>query len=199
MSQATTLFPDPHQGVYSKTILGFWIYLMTDCIIFATLFATYGLLHSNTFGGPTSQEIFSLSTSFIETMLLLCSSFTCGLGMLEARKEKIGLSLIWFIITFALGLSFVGIEVSEFSSLVREGYSWERSAFLSGFFSLVGTHGFHVSVGLLWLAILMVQIFVKGVTTTTFRRLVCFNMFWHFLDLVWVFIFSLVYLLGVLA
>lgn len=193
-----THFPDPQQDTFSKTILGFWIYLMTDCIIFATLFATYAVLHSSTFGGPSSNDLFSLKTAFAETMVLLTSSFACGLGILAACRQEKTKVLFWLSCALLLGLSFVAMELTEFTHLVQEGHSWRTSAFLSSFFTLVGTHGFHVSVGLLWLVVLLAQIVVRGFTVTTFRRLVCFSMFWHFLDLVWIFIFTFVYLLGVI-
>lgn len=193
-----TRVPDPHQDVFSRVILGFWIYLMTDCLLFGTLFSTYAVLHSNTFGGPTSKEIFNLGSAFIESILLLLSSFTCGLALLAAVKNKKKDVLFWLSVSFFLGASFILMEAKEFSHLIREGNSWARSAFLSSFFSLVGTHGLHVSIGLLWILVLIAQIFMQGVTIDTFRRLIVFGMFWHFLDLVWIFIFTFVYLRGVL-
>lgn len=186
------------QETFFRTILGFWIYLMTDCILFATLFTTYAILHHSTFGGPTSQELFSLPEAFLETMILLASSLTSGLAMLSARSNQKDRLLIWFAVTFLLGLSFVVLELREFANLVHEGHSWERSAFLSAFFTLVGTHGLHVSIGLLWLVVLIGQVLFSDLTVSVFRRLVCFNMFWHFLDLIWIFIFTFVYLLGVI-
>lgn len=194
---ADTRLPDPHQDTFSKTVLGFWMYLMSDCILFATLFATYAVLHEGTFGGPTSRDIFSLPTAFIETMILLFSSVTCGFGMLAALQSKRDQVIAWFAITFLLGASFVALELNEFSHLVEEGHSWTKSAFLSSFFALVGTHGLHVSVGLLWMVVMMAQLFFAGITVATFRRLVLFSLFWHFLDLVWIFIFTFVYLIGV--
>lgn len=191
-------YPDMHQDTYSKTIFGFWAYLMTDCLIFGTLFATYAILHTSTFGGPGPHDLFTLPTPFAETMVLLLSSFTCGMGLLAACRNRTPAILAWFIISFLLGLSFVIMEVTEFTHLVHEGNSWHRSAFLSSFFTLVGTHGFHVSVGLFWMIVIMGQLVFKGLTVNTFRRLVCFNMFWHFLDLVWIFIFTFVYLMGVI-
>lgn len=190
--------PDPHQDTFSKTALGFWLYLMTDCLLFATLFCTYAVLHDHTFGGPSSHELFNLKTTFTETMLLLFSSVTCGLGMLAALKNKTNTVIFWLALSFLLGASFVAMELTEFTHLLREGHSWTKSAFLSSFFSLVGTHGFHVSIGLLWMAVMMIQLFCVGVTVNTFRRLVVFSMFWHFLDLVWIFIFTFVYLMGVI-
>lgn len=189
--------PDSHQDTYSKTLLGFWIYLMTDCLLFGTLFTVYGVLHHETFGGPSSQEIFSLKLAFSETMILLFSSVTCGLAILSAvkgnRKNVVG----WLIVTFLLGATFIGMELAEFTELVKEGHSWEKSAFLSSFFTLVGTHGLHVSFGLIWILVMIFQVQFLGITIDTFRRLAVFGLFWHFLDLVWIFIFTFVYLMGV--
>lgn len=193
-----TTHVDPHHDTYSRNVLGFWIYLMTDCLLFGTLFTTYAVLHYNTFGGPSPHDLFTLSTPFIETMVLLFSSVTCGLGMLAACRNEKNKTIAWFIIAFILGLSFVALELNEFSQMIHEGNSWQRSAFLSSFFTLVGTHGLHVSIGLLWMIVLMAQLIGSGLNVTTFRRLVCFNMFWHFLDLVWIFIFTFVYLMGVI-
>lgn len=190
--------PDPHQDVFSKTYLGFWMYLMTDCLVFATLFATYAVLHKETFGGPSSKELFSLSTSFAETLILLFSSVTCGFSVLYSLRNDSNKVLGWLAVTFFLGAIFIGMEMHEFSHLVQEGNSWTRSAFLSSFFTLVGTHGLHVSIGLLWMLVMMVQVFWHGITVDTFRRLVVFSIFWHFLDLVWIFIFTFVYLMGVI-
>lgn len=190
--------PDPHQDTFVRNVLGFWVYLMTDCLLFATLFVTYAVLHHETFGGPTSQELFSLPLTFAETMVLLFSSVTCGLAMMASLKNKKNIVVSWLAVSFLLGASFVGIELTEFTMLVQEGHSWTKSAFLSSFFTLVGTHGLHVSVGLLWMLVMMVQVFTCGLTVATFRRLVIFAMFWHFLDLVWIFIFTFVYLMGVL-
>lgn len=195
---ADTSVPDPHQDTFSKTVLGFWMYLMSDCILFASLFATYAVLHNSTFGGPSSRDIFDLSTAFTETMILLFSSVTCGFGVLAALRNKKSQVIAWFAVTFLLGATFIAIELHEFIHLVNEGNSWTRSAFLSSFFTLVGTHGLHVSVGLLWMIVMMIQVFLLGITVITFRRLVVFSLFWHFLDLVWIFIFTIVYLMGVI-
>lgn len=192
-----TSVPDPHQDTFSKTTLGFWMYLMTDCLLFGTLFTTYAVLKNNTFGGPSSKELFSLSTAFIETMILLISSVTCGFAVLASLKNKTNAIITWLAITFLLGASFVAIELHEFIQLIHEGNSWTRSAFLSSFFTLVSTHGLHVTIGLLWIVVMIGQIFWFGVTVATFRRLVVFSLFWHFLDLVWIFIFTFVYLMGV--
>lgn len=189
--------PDSHQDAFSRTVLGFWMYLMTDCLLFTTLFTTYAVLHHNTFGGPSGRDIFSLTTSFAETMILLFSSVMCGLAMLSAVKGRKNQVIGWLALTFLLGGSFIALELHEFSHLVAEGNSWAKSAFLSSFFTLVGTHGLHVSFGLIWMFVMMLQVHFKGITVTTFRRLVTFSLFWHFLDLVWIFIFTFVYLMGV--
>lgn len=186
------------QETFSKTVVGFWAYLMTDCILFAVLFTTYGVLYDSTFGGPAPRDLFSLSTAFIETMILLCSSVTCGFGLLSALRNNKSQIIAWFALSFLLGASFVAIELNEFAHFVQEGNSWTRSAFLSSFFTLVGTHGLHVAIGLFWMLVMMAQVFLCGITSMTFRRLVIFSLFWHFLDLVWVFIFTFVYLMGVL-
>lgn len=183
--------------VYEKTVFGFWIYLMTDCILFATFFATYVVLHQNTAGGPSGRDIFNLPYVLIETLLLLTSSFTSGLAMLAAYRNEKGKVLALFGITFLLGLGFLGMELNEFANLVQEGNSWERSAFLSSFFTLVGCHGLHITCGLLWMAVMMVHVLVRGITFPTIRRLMCLSMFWHFLDVIWIFIFTIVYLMGV--
>lgn len=183
--------------VYSKTTFGFWIYLMTDCILFATLFATYAVLHQSTFGGPSSRDLFSLPHAFIETLVLLFSSVTCGFCLLAAVAKRNKQALVWLLATFLLGAVFITLELVEFTELVHRGNSWQRSAFLSSFFTLVGTHGLHVSVGLLWILVMIGQLIYYGINALTFRRLVVFGLFWHFLDLVWIFIFTFVYLMGV--
>lgn len=179
-----------------KTILGFWIYLMTDCILFGTLFATYIVLHQNTFGGPGAAELFDMPFVLIETIILLTSSFTCGLAMIAVRNKNIRLTAALFSLTFVLGASFLGMELYEFSHLVSGGNSWQRSGFLSSFFTLVGTHGLHIAIGLLWLLVMGWQLLRRGFTDGTVRRLTLFSMFWHFLDIIWIFIFTFVYLMG---
>jgi cytochrome o ubiquinol oxidase subunit 3 len=180
----------------SKTMLGFWIYLMTDCMLFASLFATYAVLHGGTFGGVTSREIFDMPFVLTETLILLTSSFACGLAVLAARQGKLRQVLGWFLLTFALGVAFLAMELSEFSKLVHEGNSWQASAFLSAFFTLVATHGLHITVGLIWIASMLVFVWKKGLTEHAVRKLVLLGMFWHFLDVVWIFIFTMVYLMG---
>ncbi len=192
-----TTRPDPHQDTYSKNVLGFWLYLMTDCLLFASLFATYAILHKNTFGGPSGKDIFSISLAFAETMILLFSSVTCGLALLSSLKNKTGEVIGWLILSFLFGGSFIFLEGHEFIGLVHEGYSWKVSAFLTSYFGLVGTHGLHVSIGLCWMAVIIGQLTYQGLNVDTFRRLIIFSLFWHFLDVVWIFIFTFVYLLGV--
>ncbi len=194
---ADTSVPDPHQDTYSKTVLGFWMYLMTDCLVFGSLFVTYAILHVNTFGGPSTHDLYHLPTAAAETVMLLCSTVTCGFAMLAALRSEKKHVVFWLLITFLLGGAFVFTELREFTHLVREGHSWTQSAFLSSFFTLVGTHGAHVTAGLIWMLVMMVQVSLWGINVMTFRRLVVFSMFWHFLDLVWIFIFTFVYLMGV--
>lgn len=186
------------QEIYDKTLFGFWIYLMTDCVLFATLFATYAVLHNGTFGGPTAQELFSARFALIETLILLTSSFTCGLAILAAQRQDKLKVMLGLGITFLLGLAFLTMELGEFSDFVKEGNSWQRSAFLSAFFTLVGSHGLHITCGLLWMAVMMVHVSMRGITLPTLRRLTCLSMFWHFLDIIWIFIFTIVYLMGVI-
>jgi cytochrome o ubiquinol oxidase subunit 3 len=182
----------------SKITFGFWVYLMTDCVLFASLFATYAVLHNNTFGGPGAQELFSMPFVLTETLILLTSSFTCGLAIVGAQMQRRNLIFVGLGLTFLLGLAFLGMELSEFSHLVQEGHSWRTSGFLSAFFTLVGTHGAHITVGLLWIVVSLLQIAKRGITTQTARRLTLMSMFWHFLDIIWILIFTLVYLMGAL-
>lgn len=180
----------------NTSIFGFWVYLMTDCVLFATLFATFAVLRNNTYGGPPGSELFSLPYVLTETLLLLTSSFSCGLAMLAARRGDKHIVLSLLGVTFLLGAAFLAMEVTEFKHLAAEGNSWRRSGFLSSFFTLVGTHGLHISVGLLWMAISMFQIWRRNLGQATLRRLTMLSLFWHFLDIVWIFIFTIVYLLG---
>jgi cytochrome o ubiquinol oxidase subunit 3 len=182
----------------SLRVFGFWIYLMSDLILFSAIFATFAVLQHNYAGGPTGKELFHLPYTLGETMFLLISSATCGLAVLALHDEKRRLVLVWLAVTFGLGLGFVSMEVNEFCGLILAGHGPERSGFLSAFFTLVGTHGTHVTFGLIWLAVMMVQVVTKGLTLPVQSRLVRWSMFWHFLDIVWIGIFTLVYLKGVL-
>ncbi len=180
------------------TLLGFWIYLMSDCLIFAALFATYAVLGTSYAGGPSQAELFKLPTVALNTSMLLLSSITYGFAMLAMAKGNKGATLIWLGITGLFGAAFVGLELQEFAELFRDGATPQRSAFLSSFFALVGTHGLHVSVGIIWLITLMVQVGQKGLIQANRRRLMCLSLFWHFLDVIWIGVFSFVYLIGVL-
>jgi cytochrome o ubiquinol oxidase subunit 3 len=178
----------------SKTTVGFWIYLMSDCLIFAVLFATFGVLAPNTAGGPSGAHLFELPFVLGETALLLLSSFTFGAAVLESHAGRKAPALRWLFATFLLGAAFIGMEVYEFAALIHEGAGPNVSAFLSSYFTLVGTHGLHVLCGLLWLAVMMHQIQRYGFDAMTRRRLACLSLFWHFLDLVWICVFTFVYL-----
>ncbi|MBP6115503.1 MAG: cytochrome o ubiquinol oxidase subunit III [Neisseriaceae bacterium] len=179
-----------------KTPLGFWLYLMSDCLLFASLFATYAVLVGGVANGPSDADIVNLPLILISTILLLFSSFTFGMGLLAARAQRLRLTLLWLGATFILGLGFIALEAYEFYELIIEGYGPQRSAFLSAFFTLVGTHGLHVVIGLLWLLILGWQLYRKGLTAKNRIRLTCLSLFWHFLDLIWICVFTVVYLMG---
>ena len=185
-----------HHETDARVIFGFWIYIMSDCLLFASIFATYAVLHNSTFGGPSARELFSMPFVLTETMLLLTSSFTYGLAMLSAHKSKKVGVISWLFVTFLLGAAFLGMELTEFSKMIAEGSGPDRSAFLSSFFTLVGTHGIHVLIGLMWMFALIVQVYRYGITNITFRKLTCLSLFWHFLDIVWIFVFTIVYLMG---
>lgn len=180
-----------------KTLFGFWTYIMTDCVLFAALFATYAVLHKSTAGGLAGMDLFQLPGVLAETLLLLTSSFTAGLAMIAVHKRLKGQTTFWFAVTFGLGVAFLVLELTEFRHLVHEGNDWARSAFLSSFFTLVGTHGLHITVGLTWMVALMAKLWQRGFTRPIVRRLTMLSYFWHFLDVVWIFIFTVVYLLGV--
>jgi cytochrome o ubiquinol oxidase subunit 3 len=184
------------QAADTKAVFGFWVYLMTDCVLFASLFATFVVLRNNTFGGPAGNELFSLQFVLIETLALLTSSFTAGLGLLAARRHDKQQVLVWFGVTMLLGLFFLTMELSEFHKLYLEGDSWRRSGFLSAFFTLVGTHGAHITSGLIWMAVLLVRVAKTGVRGAMLKRLTMLSLFWHFLDIIWIFIFTVVYLFG---
>lgn len=179
-----------------KTFFGFWVYLMTDLLMFAALFATFVVLRNNTFGGPSGHELFDLQYVLAETLLLLTSSFTVGLGVLAAKAGEIKKMVVYLVITFSLGLAFLGMELAEFTKLITEGNGPTRSGFLSSYFTLVGTHGAHILGGLVWLAILGFYLSRKGLSNSLERKITLFSYFWHFLDLVWIFIFTIVYLMS---
>ncbi|MDD3265687.1 MAG: cytochrome o ubiquinol oxidase subunit III [Burkholderiales bacterium] len=182
----------------SKVLFGFWVYIMSDCILFSCLFASYAVLHTHVFGGPTGKELFDLNYVMVETFLLLISSFTYGLAMLAVNKGKKCQVMGWLLVTFLLGVGFIAMEINEFHHLIAEGNGPSRSAFLSSFFALVGTHGLHVTSGLIWMSLLMIQVVKFGLTPMVNRKLACLSLFWHFLDIVWIFVFTVVYLIGVM-
>jgi cytochrome o ubiquinol oxidase subunit III len=180
------------------TLLGFWIYLMSDCLIFAVLFAVYAVVGRNYAGGPTGADLFDLPLVAANTAMLLLSSITYGMAMIAMQHKRVSGVLGWLAVTGLFGLGFLSLEVYEFAHLLNEGAGPQRSAFLSAFFTLVGTHGLHVTFGTIWLVILMIQVSRLGLTIANRRRLICLSMFWHFLDVVWIGVFTFVYLMGVL-
>jgi len=182
----------------SGTALGFWLYLMSDCLIFAALFAIYAVLGRNYAAGPSPKDLFDLGLVAVNTSMLLFSSITYGFAMLAMEKGRTAQVQGWLAVTGLFGLAFVGLELYEFHHLIHEGATPQRSAFLSSFYTLVGTHGLHVTLGIVWLVTLMIQVQKHGLGTENNRRLMCLSMFWHFLDVVWIGVFTFVYLMGVL-
>jgi cytochrome o ubiquinol oxidase subunit III len=183
-------------AVNDKVTFGFWLYLMTDLLMFAVLFATFAVLRDSTAGGPDGRELFSPSFVLAETIILLTSSFTAGIGMWAARLGHKKQVLQWFGVTFLLGLAFLGMELYEFAEFIHEGHTWQTSASLSAFFTLVGTHGLHIMSGLLWMGTTLVFIKIRGLNHHMVRKLTLLSLFWHFLDIVWIFIFTIVYLMA---
>lgn len=187
----------PHPAGYS-TMLGFWIYIMSDCLLFSVLFAAYGVLGGNYAAGPAPNDLFDLNLVALNTTMLLLSSLTYGFAMLTMQSGNARRTQMWLAVTAFFGLCFIGIELHEFTDMIREGATPQRSAFLSSFFTLVGTHGLHVTTGLVWMVTLMVQVGQRGLIEANRRRLFCLSMFWHFLDVVWIGVFTFVYLMGML-
>ena len=189
------------RGPASKSIVvpyGFWLFVLSDMVLFSALFATYASLAHATDGGPVSNHLFHRDLVAVETMALLISSFVCGLAMITAKRANMMWTQIWMLVTAALGLVFLFIEIYEFTTMIGEGAGPQRSAFLSAFFTLVGCHGAHVTAGLLWIGTMMAQIWAKGFQPHIMRRLLCLSVFWHALDIIWVAIFTIVYLIGTL-
>jgi cytochrome o ubiquinol oxidase subunit 3 len=172
------------------TLLGFWLYLMSDCLVFACLFAAYAVLGRHYAGGPSGAELFDLPLVAVNTSMLLLSSITYGFAMLESQRKRIGNTLLWLGITGLFGAGFITLELTEFVHLIHEGAGPQRSAFLSSFFALVGTHGLHVTFGIVWLVTLMFQLNKHGLVPENRRRLMCLSMFWHFLDVIWIGVFT---------
>ncbi len=189
---------DHDHGGNGATVLGFWIYLMSDALIFASLFAMFGVVSTSYAGGPVPREIFDLKLVALNTALLLASSITFGEAMPHMEAGRVGPTRLWLAITGLLGAAFLGVELYEFAHLIAEGAGPQRSAFLSAFFTLVGTHGAHVTVGLIWLVVMLIQLGRHGLSLPMKRRLICLSMFWHFLDIIWIGVFTFVYLYGVI-
>ena len=213
MSHAPTLNPDyvdeagrpifhpveePHHPEGHSTMLGFWMYLMSDCLIFAILFAVYAVLGGNYAAGPAPKDLFDLPLVAVNTSMLLFSSITYGFAMLAMYRNKVAQTQVWLAITGLFGLCFLGIELYEFAHMIHLGATPQRSGFLSAFFILVGTHGLHVTFGIIWLVTLMIQVGQKGLIQANKRRLMCLSLFWHFLDVIWIGVFTFVYLFGML-
>lgn len=184
-----------HKDKKDVTVFGFWLYIMSDCLLFAALFATFAVLRFSYAGGPSADDLFHVPYVLLETLILLTSSFTCGLALISTYRNNRNQILLWLAITALLGMGFLGLEINEFFDILSISASWQTSAFLSAFFTLVGTHGLHVTAGILWMIVLMVHIWRRGISDTTTRRILCLALFWHFLDIIWIFIFSFVYLL----
>ncbi|MGO2011928.1 MAG: cytochrome o ubiquinol oxidase subunit III [Pseudoalteromonas sp.] len=185
-----------HHDTGGDTVFGFWLYLMTDCLLFASFFATYAVLFMNTNGGVSGRDIFELDFVAVETAALLLSSITFGFAMISAHAQKKALTLIWLGVTFAFGAAFIGMEIYEFHHLIVHGNGPQQSAFLTSFFSLVGLHGLHVTAGLIWMTTMMIEVVRRGLKPATITRLSCLSLFWHFLDVVWICVFTVVYLMG---
>jgi cytochrome o ubiquinol oxidase subunit 3 len=193
---APRFYDDGTHHPQSGTLLGFWLYLMSDCLIFAVLFAVYAVMGRSYAAGPSGADLFDLPLVAVNTALLLLSSITYGFAMIGMQQRRVRPVLGWLAVTGLLGAGFIGLELYEFAHLIHQGAGPQRSAFLSSFFALVGTHGLHVGFGLVWLATLMLQVRRVGLTSANRRRLMCLSMFWHFLDVVWIGVFSFVYLMG---
>lgn len=189
---------DGHHDLEELRKFGFWLFLITDCILFSVLFATFAVLRDSTAGGPGPKDIIEMPGVIAETFILLTSSFTSGLAVLAMNKGSRNGLIGWLVVTILLGACFIGLEVSEFLSLISDGHTIRTSAFLSGFFTLVGTHGLHVSLGFFWILGLILQLSRHGITPVTTRKVQITSLYWHFLDAVWIFVFSVVYLMGVM-
>lgn len=192
--QALTHLEAHEVAANDRVMFGFWVYLMTDLLMFSILFACYSVLHGNNAHSPAAKDLFSLQVALKETLILLTSSFTCGVGMVMARLGKKNYTLFWFAITFILGLMFLHFELTEFSEFIRAGHTLHTNAFLSSFFVLVGTHGLHITSALLWRGVTLLYVMKRGLNKHLVRKLSLLSLFWHFLDIVWIFIFTIVYL-----
>lgn len=198
MSEGHESFPDTHHDVYDKTMLGFWLYLLTDFVLFGVMFATFAVLHKSYFGGPRALDLFNVKYTLIQTLFLLTAAFTAGLASNFLHRKQKGQTLACFFLTFLLGLAFILMQFHEFSWIFKKGFSWQTSGYLSAYFTLVGIFSVHILFALTWNLILLIPVIKSGVEDTSIKRLMCLKMFWQFLNLIWIFIFSLVYLLGVI-
>ncbi|MDB5163752.1 MAG: cyoC [Candidatus Saccharibacteria bacterium] len=194
MADTMTTEMTHEEAANNRAMFGFWVYLMTDLLMFGVLFAVFAVLHNNTAGGSSGRELFKLKLALIETFLLLTSSFACGLAMIAARQGNKNQVLAWFTVTFVLGVAFLSLELTEFGQLIHDGNTPSSSAFLSSFFTLVGAHGLHITLGLLWMVIVMAYVLARGLSSSMVRKLTMLSLYWHFLDIVWIFIFTIVYL-----
>ena len=192
------LIESEHHHSESADVFGFWIYILSDCILFATLFAVFSVLRNNYFGTADIIKFTNIFYILIETVILLTSSFTFGLSIMSFYKNKLKSVINWLIVTFLLGIVFVWMEVSEFINVYRDGFGWQTSAAMSAFFTLVGTHGLHVSLGLIWMTAIIYQLNQFGLNDVMKRRMIYLGLFWAFLDIIWIFVFTIVYLIGIL-
>lgn len=191
-----TLAHHDHHSSESSDVFGFWIYILSDCILFATIFAAFAVLRNNLYGGPGIKQFTDLSYVLMETIALLASSFTFGMAIISLYQNNVKAVINWLFVTFLLGAAFIYMEVNEFVHLYLEGFSWQRSAAMSSFFTLVGTHGLHVFIGLLWILTTIMQLSFFGLSDVMKRRMTYLGLFWAFLDIVWIFVFTIVYLMG---
>jgi cytochrome o ubiquinol oxidase subunit 3 len=184
---------------FRNSTFGFWLYLMTDAVLFAVLFVTYAVLHGATYGAPNSQEIINLPRALAQTVCLLLSSFTCSMGMLTTSRNNRGYTLFWFTGTVLFGLSFLFVELWDFRTLILQVHTWQKSGFLSAYFTLIGTHSLHILIGLIFLSIFLLQLIIQGFSQPVVRRLTCFSLFWYFSYIIWILMFTLVDLIGVIG
>lgn len=195
-----TALPLEYRTLQSRmNILGFWIFLGAEIILFATLFSVYAVLNQRYAGGPTQHDLFEMPSVFVQTVLLLTSSFTCGIAILEMRRGRLKGLVGWFIVTLLLGAGFLFMEIHEFTNYVHEGATMQTSAFLSSMFVLLGTHGLHVTMGIGWAVLILLQLLKRGITPVTARKTFIIGLYWHFLDVVWIFIYTFVYLKGMVG
>ena len=195
MKNSHASFPDTHHDASSNTLFGFWIYLMTDFILFAALFAVYAVLYTGMEGGPSAKQFFDLPSALASTLILLTGSFSCGMALLSIPTNR-ARTIAWFALTFLLGAAFLGLEIADFKGLLEKGYTWKTNASFSSYFVLIGTHGLHIVFGLLFTLVFIVQLLLRGFTDAVVRRLTCLSLFWFFSYVVWIFMFTIVYLIG---